>query len=68
MDGKANAAIVQWVGRVFGVRRPAVELLQGERGSEKILLIRGMEPESAAAVLNQLDPRGGGSPSRPSGE
>jgi len=58
VEGKANAAIVQWAARTFGVRRRAIEILQGERGSEKVLLIGGLALKSAAETLQKIEPGG----------
>lgn len=40
VDGKANAHLVQWLGKQFGVARSQVTILQGETGRAKNILIR----------------------------
>lgn len=52
VEGKANAAIARWAAGVFGVRVKDVELLQGERGGEKVLLIHGLTLPAAGAALS----------------
>jgi hypothetical protein len=55
VEGKANAAVIQWAARTFGIRKAGVELIRGEKGSEKLLLIRGMSLEAATAALNKAE-------------
>lgn len=59
VEGKANGAIIQWACRTFGIRRQAIEMLQGARGSDKVLLMRGLTMHSAAAALQNPDKGGG---------
>ncbi len=56
-EGKANAAILHWAARTFGVRRQSVELIQGEKGSEKLLLIQGLSLQAAIAAMNNVEMR-----------
>jgi uncharacterized protein (TIGR00251 family) len=57
VDGQANKALRQWAAKFFGLRFPRVELLRGEKSHEKLLLLRGLTPETAAIALAQI---GGG--------
>jgi uncharacterized protein len=41
-DGKANAALVESLADILGVRRSQVELLSGSTSRDKKLLIRGV--------------------------
>jgi uncharacterized protein len=58
VEGKANLAIRDWAARTFGVRRQEVAIAQGERGSEKVVRIRGITLESARAALAGLKRQG----------
>jgi uncharacterized protein (TIGR00251 family) len=47
-DGRANAALVEYLKTLLGVKRSQVELLSGERNRNKVFLIRGLTPEEVA--------------------
>jgi hypothetical protein len=55
VEGKANAAVIRWAADTFGVRTQDVELIQGMRGGEKVLLIRGVTPAAAGLALGAPD-------------
>jgi uncharacterized protein (TIGR00251 family) len=40
VDGKANAALIAWAARAFGVPKAQVELLHGATGRQKLLQLR----------------------------
>jgi uncharacterized protein (TIGR00251 family) len=44
VDGEANAALVEFVAEMFGVRRSAVTLVAGATGRRKRLRIAGADP------------------------
>ena len=44
VDGEANAALVEFVADLFGVRRGAVVLVAGATGRRKRLRIEGGDP------------------------
>lgn len=48
VDGKANAALIDWAAAAFGVPRKQVELLHGAAGRQKVL---GVSFDSADARL-----------------
>jgi uncharacterized protein (TIGR00251 family) len=48
-DGRANAALVEHLKSLLGVKRSQVELMSGERNRNKVFLIRGLTPEQVAA-------------------
>lgn len=54
VEGKANEALVKWVGRIFGIRRGRIELIHGARGNKKTLLLRGLELGEAQGILTAL--------------
>ncbi len=41
VEGKANAAILDWAARTFGLKANQVTLIAGEKGKSKTLLLRG---------------------------
>ena len=56
VDGKANAALIKWAAREFGVGRSQVELLHGASGRHKLLAVSfasAAELARASALLAQ---------------
>lgn len=53
VEGKANAALLLWLAREFGVAKNAVTLLSGERNRHKIVAIRGIDAATVLAHLQQ---------------
>ena len=50
VDGKANAALIAWAAKAFGVPKAQVELLHGASGRQKLLGVQfGDEAALAAA-------------------
>jgi len=47
VDGKANAALIDWAAQVFGVPKARVQLLHGAGGRQKML---GVQFDDAAAL------------------
>ena len=47
VDGKANAALIAWAAKAFGVPKKQVELLHGASGRQKLL---GIQFDGAAAL------------------
>jgi uncharacterized protein len=56
VDGAANAAVIEALAEAFGVRRPAVTIVRGERGKRKTVTI-ATESTSAAETLQRLKSR-----------
>ncbi len=50
VDGKANAALIAWAARAFGVPRSQVELMHGAAGRQKMLGISFGSPADLAAA------------------
>ena len=50
VDGKANAHVIKWLSKLFGVPKRDIEILQGELGRQKTLRIKqpALVPEAAA--------------------
>jgi uncharacterized protein len=53
-DGRANAAVVELVRELLGLKRSQVELVAGLKGRNKKLLIRGVPREELAARIRTL--------------
>ncbi|QEC53850.1 hypothetical protein EDD80_10818 [Anseongella ginsenosidimutans] len=51
VDGKANKALLDFLTKLFDVPRSRVQLLKGETGRKKSVLIRGISLPAAKAVL-----------------
>ncbi len=53
VEGKANAAIIKFIAKLFSVPKSRVTVDGGAQSRGKRLLIQGVTPEDAAAVLAQ---------------
>jgi uncharacterized protein (TIGR00251 family) len=51
VDGKANECLTEFIAELLNLNRSAVELIKGETSRQKQLLIHGMNPETAEALL-----------------
>jgi len=51
LEGRANVALIAFLGELFGVAKSQVELMSGELGRSKVFLLRGVTLERARAVL-----------------
>lgn len=54
VDGKANAHLVQWLGKLFQVPKSRVSILQGESGRSKNILIQAPAFIPAEFAINPL--------------
>lgn len=54
VDGKANAHLVQWLGKLFQVPKSRVRILQGESGRSKNILIQAPAFIPAEFAINSL--------------
>ena len=52
LENRANDALVQWLAQTVGVTRRDVELLSGQTGRKKRVLIRGVDSGRVIAALN----------------
>lgn len=50
VDGRANAACIQFLAQAAGVPRGAVTIAHGERGREKLVRIAGLSADQARAL------------------
>ena len=51
MDGAANAEVCRFLAERCGLRPSEVEVLRGERGRDKLVLLHGRPPQRAVAAL-----------------
>ena len=51
VDGKANQAVLDFLSAELGCRRNALELVKGHTSRHKLILVRGLSAEEAAARL-----------------
>lgn len=55
VEGRANAALVEFLAEAFSIEKKAVELVSGESSRSKIFLLRGIlltQAETVAAALS----------------
>ncbi|HSY03592.1 MAG TPA: DUF167 domain-containing protein [Acidobacteriaceae bacterium] len=51
VEGKANAALVEFLAELLGVRRSAIEITAGEHARNKVILVRGVKAAVVAAGI-----------------
>ena len=54
VDGKANAAVIQFIAKLFKIPRAAVTLANGEASRDKRLILAGVTMAQAEAMLQPL--------------
>jgi hypothetical protein len=54
VDGKANAAVIQFFAKLFKIPKAAVILASGEASRDKRLILAGVSMAQAEAVLRPL--------------
>jgi uncharacterized protein len=50
VEGRANEALIAFLAGVFGLPRSGVEIISGELGRSKVLLLRGVSVERVRQV------------------
>ncbi|HVG61023.1 MAG TPA: DUF167 domain-containing protein [Hyalangium sp.] len=53
VDGEANAALVEFLGKLLGLPRRQVELLAGDASRRKRVALRGIDAARVEAVMSQ---------------
>jgi len=53
VEGRANATLVAFIAKVFGLPKSQVELVSGELSRSKVFLLRGVDAESARRKLRE---------------
>jgi len=51
VDGKANAACVEFLAELLGIPKRAVTLVRGQTSTTKVFLIQGLSKEQLAAKI-----------------
>ena len=51
VDGKANAAVVDFLADLFGVAKSSIEIVSGESGRNKVIAVRGVTLQSVREKL-----------------
>jgi uncharacterized protein (TIGR00251 family) len=51
VEGRANRAVLALLAERLGVRARDLRVIAGERGRDKVVLVRGVEPVAVAAAL-----------------
>ena len=51
VEGKANEAVLAFLGAALGVRPRTLRIVAGERARDKVVVVPGMSPEAVAAAL-----------------
>jgi uncharacterized protein len=54
LEGRANAALVEFLAKSFALPKSAVELVSGASSHSKVILLRGVTVARASALLDQL--------------
>jgi hypothetical protein len=53
LEGRANAALIEFLAKAFSLPKSAVEILSGEGSRSKVVLLRGMTLARVTSVLVQ---------------
>ena len=53
VEGRANEALIAFLGATFGLPKSAVELMSGDLSRSKVFLLRGVTVAQARAVLGK---------------
>jgi uncharacterized protein (TIGR00251 family) len=51
VEGKANAALIQFLAEVLQVRKNRIEIVAGEKGLDKIISIDGITAQNAERLI-----------------
>jgi uncharacterized protein (TIGR00251 family) len=54
VDGRANAALAEFLAKELGLDRSGIELLSGDKSRNKRFRLRGLDPEAAEEALERL--------------
>jgi hypothetical protein len=57
LEGRANAALIEFLADLLRAPRSSIEIVGGERGRNKTLVVRGRRAEDIASVIEQALPR-----------
>ncbi len=51
VEGRANAALVEYLSKVLGVPKSSLSIVRGERGRDKVVAVEGISLEDAKERL-----------------
>jgi uncharacterized protein len=51
VDGKANAAVIEYLAELFGVAKSSIAIVAGETGRNKVIAVRGRSAEQVRKAL-----------------
>ena len=54
IEGRANAALIEFLAATFGLAKKSVELVSGESSRSKVFLLRGVSAVEAKARIDAL--------------
>jgi len=58
VEGKANAALIEFLARSLGLRRSQIAILRGDKSREKIVAVEGMTMEEIKRRISVTDQPG----------
>lgn len=53
VEGRANAALIEFLADLLGVSRSMIAIASGEHGRNKVVVVRGRRAEEIAAAIEQ---------------
>lgn len=53
VDGKANAALIEYLAELFGLRRRQIAIKMGEKARRKVVQLEGLSSSEAAEKLHK---------------
>jgi uncharacterized protein len=54
LEGRANAALVEFLADVFSLPKSVIEIVSGESSRSKVFLLRGITVARATALIDQV--------------
>ena len=54
VDGEANAALISFIAKTFGLAKSMVSLKQGQTSKQKAFLLQGLDAGSAIEILESI--------------
>jgi uncharacterized protein len=54
LDGRANAALVEFLAEIFSLPKSAIEIVSGESSRSKLILLRRVAIARASALIEQI--------------
>lgn len=57
LEGRANAALIEFLAELLQVSRGSIEIAGGQHGRNKAVVVRGRAPAQIASMIDQALPR-----------